>query len=865
MSCKHDCAKPPLFPKTIFNRPGLPRIDYRIGNYAEVRASMFDALNQQPVLSAFTHRHVDDPAIALLEADAIVVDILSFYQSLYANEAYLRTARWPQSITDLVRLGGYRLTPGLAGEATFALTIKGTLPVTVPAGFGLKVAIEGIAKPVEFETRAALLAHPALSAFSLYRPRMMPSIAAGTRVLRLSGDVSDLKAEDRLLIGEASPGGAHPTQLLTSEIVTIEDTWVAFGKRHVRLTAGLTRATPASALRAYKIGDAVQHFGHNAPTTVSEVSDQGVPSTRKTSYDRRANAASSSEVDPNITAFELPLDRESKVFTAGATVIVQGRFRTSRLSTQSHRLSLVRHLSAVENRSMTWGMLTGASTVLSLHDSLRSMVGSQLMRYADVRSITVLPVLGAALTAHAADVDTSSTQGTALRYFGRRDDAAALSGRRLLLVTPGREPRERHVSAVTSPGADGDIFHDLVLSAAVDYADFGYDENATTVYGNVVDASQGKTLDAAPIGSGDARTSFQSFALPKPPLTYLFDATHTPAQVPALEVRVDGMRWTQVETLFSAGPLDSVYIVREDAEGNSVVQFGDGKTGARPASGRNNIVAVQRVGSGAQGPLQADAKPQATSKLAPLDKVFMPQPVTTGAPPEDPENARDNAPIRLQSLGRLVSLADYEAETRMLPNVLKASARWDAPEGVPAIVLTVLNDSGNAGDLAKVRDALTMYSRCRGPARHPVIALAGFRQYLHVDALVGFDPAYRTEDLLRGIRLALGVLGEEANGLDGRDGLFGLNARDFHQSAHTSQIIAAIQNVAGVSWVQLRAARRLALGTPPEADATQLPLPTTNLIPSPTVACPRHALLALHTRHLVIGFSADQATTECTP
>ena len=50
----------------------------------------------------------------------------------------------------------------VAGEATFALTIKGELPVTVPSGFGLKAQIEGEDKPVEFETRAALSAHPAL-------------------------------------------------------------------------------------------------------------------------------------------------------------------------------------------------------------------------------------------------------------------------------------------------------------------------------------------------------------------------------------------------------------------------------------------------------------------------------------------------------------------------------------------------------------------------------------------------------------------------------------------------------------------------------------------------------------------------------
>jgi hypothetical protein len=184
---------------------------------------------------------------------------------------------------------------------------------------------------------------------------------------------------------------------------------------------------------------------------------------------------------------------------------------------------------------------------------------------------------------------------------------------------------------------------------------------------------------------------------------------------------------------------------------------------------------------------------------------------------------------------------------------------------VPAIVLTVLTDGDSAADLGKVRDSLMVYSRCRGPSRHPVIAVAGHRRFVHVSALVGFDPTYRTGDLLRGIKLALGVLGEEANGIDGADGLFGLNTRAFHQSAHTSQIIGAIQNVAGVAWVRLRAARAL---TPtfvatPDGDPGLMPLPTLELMPSATIACPRHSLLALHTRHLVLGFSAEQSNTEC--
>ncbi|MGH8106127.1 MAG: hypothetical protein ACREO2_07400, partial [Arenimonas sp.] len=266
---------------------------------------------------------------------------------------------------------------------------------------------------------------------------------------------------------------------------------------------------------------------------------------------------------------------------------------------------------------------------------------------------------------------------------------------------------------------------------------------------------------------------------------------------------------------------------------------------------------------GAHGELKAGSKPTATGKLNELDKVFLPVDVTTGADAESADNARRSAPAKLQSLGRLVSLADYEAETRMLPNVLKVSARWAAPEGTPLIALTVLTQSGSNADLTQIRDALTAYSRCRGPARHPVLAINGHKQFVHVDALVGYDPSRLVEDITKAIKLALGLSGEEANGIDGKDGLFGLNRREFYQSIHTSEIIAAIQNVPGVTWVQLRAARALPPGSPPQTDPNQIALPTANLIPSPLLPCSAHFLLALHTRHLVLGFVSAQAQAEC--
>ena len=111
-----DCVRLPVFPRCPENRPGLARLTRRIGAYPEIREALFAGLNRHTALGGWTHRKPDDPGIALLEGAAILGDILTFYQDLYANEAYLRTAQWRESVADLVRLLGYRLAPGVGGR-----------------------------------------------------------------------------------------------------------------------------------------------------------------------------------------------------------------------------------------------------------------------------------------------------------------------------------------------------------------------------------------------------------------------------------------------------------------------------------------------------------------------------------------------------------------------------------------------------------------------------------------------------------------------------------------------------------------------------------------------------------------------------
>ena len=71
----------------IANRPGLSQLDYRIGTFGSFLADMKGRLSSAayPELAALTTRDRSDPAIALLDAWAIVADVLTFYPVSYTH------------------------------------------------------------------------------------------------------------------------------------------------------------------------------------------------------------------------------------------------------------------------------------------------------------------------------------------------------------------------------------------------------------------------------------------------------------------------------------------------------------------------------------------------------------------------------------------------------------------------------------------------------------------------------------------------------------------------------------------------------------------------------------------------------------
>jgi len=868
--CRNDCRQPLRFPKRLYNRPGLGRVDYCIGTYAEIRAALLRYLDADPVLQGWTHRQADDPGIALLEGAAILGDILTFYQSLYANEAFLGTAQWRESIADLVRLLGYRLSPGLGGRATFAVGIKGDAPVAIPAGLGLKAQVEGLTKAADFQTMTEVTAYPHLSQFHLYRPRQAPQpIKAGGNCLEITTvagktDVTSrqalaLQQGDRLIIlGNRT------------EILVVSKVEQRCDRILVKFQGTLT-VNRGTSVSAYRLGRSFRHFGHNAPAQLTKVQhNTGDPAAPvnfvvqdETRFQRQICVADNAATTADATYYsplkpdEIPLDQPVDDLAIGQTLIFQDRLNDRELYATAEQIKQIR----VD--ALKWGNLSGSVTVILLDSSLSlcesaSAAGKDAsVPEIDIRQVqfheTTSPEIILRAPSTWADGPVADRQ---LNYWGTYAETLPLLGRSLLLHREDGETLSVQVTNQTLALAERDQSHSwlwpITLSQLGPFLMEDFDELAPniTVYGNLLAATQGKPEKEAVLGNGDSRQAFQTFKLPNAPLTYLNSAGDTPPEVPELAIYVDNRQWTRVPSFFGQAPTAEVYIVREDAQGNSWVQFGDGKTGTRLPSGIKNIRAQYRSGSGAYGPLKLDTKVQATDKLPRLDQVWLPGVASGGTEPESGDNAKLAAPGQVQSLGRLVSLQDFEAEALGIAGVAKAVAAWQRVDNVPAVVLTVLMETGRTAEVDQLRTLLNHYNRCRGPQRFPVLVQAGQRRYLYLRLVTSLDPAMRPELLTQAIPMALGV------GQGGRQGLLALSQRRFGQAEYASRIEATVQQVEGVIWTQVKA-----LGWfPATDDPTELTYPTAESRLS-VVPCGADQVLALQPQHLHLQFAAAPQET----
>lgn len=204
-ACACGCGAAAGTPLPICNRPGLDRLAYRVGTYADFHASMQAGLGDAgvPALAGLRTREADDPAMALLDAWAVGAEVISFYNERIANEGYLRTATERRSVLELARLVDYRPRPGVAASVYVAYTVeKDSPPVTLAAGSRAQSVPAPGEQMQTFETADALDARYEWNALQARQTRPQLITRGGLGVLTqvaFNGAANNLKTNDWLV------------------------------------------------------------------------------------------------------------------------------------------------------------------------------------------------------------------------------------------------------------------------------------------------------------------------------------------------------------------------------------------------------------------------------------------------------------------------------------------------------------------------------------------------------------------------------------------------------------------------------------------------------------------------------------------
>jgi len=832
-------------PTAIDNRAGLSAIAYRSGKHSSFKQTMLARLSGASALGNLTTRADDDAAIALLDAWATTADVLTFYNERIANEAYLRTATERRSLLELGRLIGYELRPGVAASTVLAFRceeVQGVPPVrtTIPSGTKVQSVPEPGEQPQLFETIAPIEArgewntlrprqrrpHPISTAMnSITVPGLSTNAKPGDtvliveaggaraikRVLRVVPDpippttrIPDptppttrieldsgsppVPPADPTTPGQTSSIGPHAVLNSTTIQTLLGNVWAqdelgalattrrwsidAFATALNQQTSQRTTPTGAG---VFLLNQRAALFGYNAPLWTSLSAPLRFGEQIKNSSGQLVNVAaaypSSWEgrtlaTDSGSTS-QIFLDTTYPNISSGSWIVLESSAGTKQSYKVQNSVDVGRSAFAISAKVSR--LTLDAATNFSQFE-LRStavLAQSERLELADVVDTTVVQHTSIVLDR----ADLGLQAGRQVVVAGERADLPGVTASEV--VTLG---------AVTLVGG----FTRLHFTSALAHS---YVRSTATINANVAPATHGESA-AEVLGSGDGRQTFQRFALRQPPLTYLSAATASGA-ASTLEVRVNDVLWHEVPTLFGHGPDERIFTTRTDDEDRTVVQFGDGITGARLPTGVENVRATYRKGLGAGGMVKAEQLSLLMTRPLGVREAINPQPAEHGADGETRDEARLNLPLAMLALDRIVSLQDYEDFARAFTGISKARATWTWDGQRRGVFVTVAGTNG-----ATIAPGSTLHSNliaAIGKAGDPAV-LVQVQSYepalFKLAAGIKIDPDREDALVLDAVGHALRTA-------------FAFAARHFGQHVLLSEVIALIQHVPGVVAVNV--------------------------------------------------------------
>ena len=381
----------------------------------------------------------------------------------------------------------------------------------------------------------------------------------------------------------------------------------------------------------------------------------------------------------------------------------------------------------------------------------------------------------------------------------------------------------------------------LCVSAIDDQREFH--DDISQVLGNIVLADHGRTLtdDPLTVPASDPRLSYPaqtagcspalpegrparfSPALAEPGLTMVgtigrplpgdprrpapFDPAASAAAaftweskhvLPSVEL-VDGAtdeEWVPRRDLLASDAFAAEFVAETDTDGGVRLRFGDGEYGMLPRAD-SELTAKYRVGNGSSGNVGADSLWHVVATIGGIAGIRNPAPARGGTDPEPIDRVRQGAPVAFHVQERAVTPADYAAMTTRHPEVQQATCieRWTG--SWYTMFLTVDRVGGlpvNDAFEGEVRRHLEHFRMAGHDLEIAPPQFVALDVVLSVCAL----PDYYRSDVEREV---LSVLG--AGRLpDGTRALFHPDNLTFGSTVFLSALLAAVQAVEGVRYVE---------------------------------------------------------------
>lgn len=363
------------------------------------------------------------------------------------------------------------------------------------------------------------------------------------------------------------------------------------------------------------------------------------------------------------------------------------------------------------------------------------------------------------------------------------------TSRQIRWALPTEEDRE--VSEVISVNALQltDTETTVILESPLLYA---YDRATVRIFGNIVHVTHGRTVKNETLGSGSGMQANERFMLPERPLTYVSAANDLGAES-EIKVEVNDVEWEKVPYLYGLTRDQRAYIVRQDAEDNSHVIFGDGKQGARLPTGTEQVTATYRIGIGPDGNVPAFTIEQPQTFPSAVRRAINPLPATGGVGPDSLPAIRERAPLSVRIMGRIVALADYEDFVRLYAGIGRVRMQSFYEGANRLLYFTVADSAGKELPRgAAIVDKLIESIDLHRAAPWPAIEIASY------------EPIYYT------ITATLLIFAEQQGRVAAIEQeaeqklreAFAFDRREFGQSVAESEVVGQLQSILGVSTVR---------------------------------------------------------------